>query len=199
MLAARGLSVTYERVRQWGLRFGRGFASRIRRRAPRRGDKWHLDEVVLTIAGKKHWLWRAVDQEGFVLDVLVQSRRDKKAAKRLFRKLLSKQGRAPRALITDKLRSYAAAKREIMPGVEHRQHKGLNNRAENSHQPTRRRERIMKRFKSPRQAQRFLSTHDQITNVFSRRRDQDTAAKFRTARRQAFTTWAEATGVAMAA
>ena len=199
MLAARGLSVTYETVRQWGLKFGREFANRLCRRAPHRGDKWHLDEVVLTIAGKKHWLWRAVDQEGFVLDVLVQSRRDKKAAKRLFRKLLKKQGRAPRVLITDKLRSYAAAKREIMPGVEHRQHKGLNNRAENSHQPTRRRERIMKRFKSPRQVQRFLSTHDQVANVFSRRRNQDTAAKFRTARRQAFTTWAEATGVAMAA
>jgi len=142
LLPARGISVTYETIRQWGLKFGREFANRIRRRAPRRGDKWHLDEVVITIAGKKHWLWRAVDQEGFVLDVLVQSRRDKKAAKRLFRKLLRKQGRAPRVLITDKLKSYAAAKREIMPGVEHRQHKGLNNRAENSHQPTRRRERI---------------------------------------------------------
>jgi putative transposase len=134
MLAARGISVTYETTRQWGLKFGREFANRIRRRAPRRGDKWHLDEVVITIAGKKHWLWRAVDQDGFVLDVLVQSRRDKKAAKRLFRKLLKKQARAPLVLITDKLRSYAAAKREIMPGVEHRQHKGLNNRAENSHQ-----------------------------------------------------------------
>ena len=199
MLAARGLSVTYETVRQWGLKFGLKFANRLRRRAPRRGDKWHLDEVVLTIAGKKHWLWRAVDQEGFVLDVLVQSRRDKKAAKRLFRKLLKKQGRAPRVLITDKLRSYAAAKREIKPGVEHRQHKGLNNQAENFHQPTRRRERIMKRFKSPRQVQRFLSTHDQIANVFSRRRNQNTAAKFRTARRQAFTTWTEVNGVAMAA
>ena len=102
-------------------------------------------------------------------------------------------------LITDKLRSYAAAKREIMPGVEHRQHKGLNNRAENSHQPTRRRERIMKRFKSPRQVLWFLSTHDQIANFFSRRRNQDTAAKFRAARDQAFTTWAEITGVATAA
>ena len=91
-------------------------------------------QVVISFAGKKHWLWRAVDQDGFVLDVLVQSRRDKKAAKRLFRKLLKKQGRAPRVLVTDKLKSYAAAKREIMPGVEHRQHKGLNNRAENSHQ-----------------------------------------------------------------
>jgi putative transposase len=199
MLAARGISVTYETIRQWGLKFGREFANRIRRRAPRRGDKWHLDEVVITIAGKKHWLWRAVDQEGFVLDVLVQSRRNKKAAKRLFRKLLKKQGRAPRVLITDKLKSYAAAKREIMPGVEHRQHKGLNNRAENSHQPTRRRERIMKRFKSPRQVQRFLSSHDQIANVFSRRPNQDTAIKFRSARNQAFTAWDEVTGVAMAA
>ncbi len=106
MLAARGISVTHETIRQWGLKFGREFAGRIRRRAPLRGDKWHLDEVVIGIAGKKHWLWRAVDQDGFVLDILVQSRRDKKAAKRLFRKLLKKQGRAPRVLITDKLRSY---------------------------------------------------------------------------------------------
>src|ERR1700759_1681640 len=178
MLAARGISVTHETIRQWGLKFGREFASRIRRRPLRRGNKWHLDEVVITIAGKKHWLWRAVDQEGFVLNVLVQSRRDKKAAKRLLRKLLKKQGRVPRVLITDKLRSYGAAKREVMPGVEHRQHKGLNNRAENSHQPTRRRKRIMKRFKSPRQVQRFLSTHDQIANLFSRRPNQDTAANF---------------------
>ena len=175
MLAARGISVTHETIRQWGLKFGREFADRIRRRAPRRGDKWHLDEVVVSFAGKKHWLWRAVDQDGFVLDVLVQSRRDKKAAKRLLRKLLRKQGRAPRVLVTDKLKSYAAAKREIMPGVEHRQHKGLNNRAENSHQPTRRRERIMKRFKSPRQVQRFLSAHDQLANGFPRRPDHDTA------------------------
>src|ERR1700747_635829 len=107
MLAARGISFTYDAIRRWGLKFGREFANRIRRRAPRRGDKWHLDEVVITIAGNKHWLWRAVDQDGFVLDVLVQSQRDKKAAKRLFRKLLKRQGRAPRVLVTDKLRSYA--------------------------------------------------------------------------------------------
>src|ERR1700750_1658065 len=117
ILAARGISVTYETIRQWGLKFGREFANRIRRRAPQRGDKWHLDEVVITIAGKKHWLWRAVDQEGFVLDVLVQSRRDKRAARRLFRTLLKKQGCAPRVLITDKLRSYAAANGEIITGV----------------------------------------------------------------------------------
>ena len=120
----------------------------------------------MTIAGKKHYLWRAVDQDGFVLEVLVQSRRDRKAAKRLLRKLLKKQGRAPRVMVTDKLRSYGAAKKEIMPGVEHRQHKGLNNRAENSHQPTRRRERQMKRFKSARHVQRFVSIHDPIANLF---------------------------------
>jgi transposase-like protein len=108
MLAARGISVTHETIRQSGLKFGREFANRIRRRAPCRGDKWHLDEVVISFAGKKHWLWRAVDQDGFVLDVLVQSRRDKEAAKRLFRKLLKKQGRAPRVLVTEKLKSYAA-------------------------------------------------------------------------------------------
>jgi putative transposase len=199
MLAARGISATHETIRRWSLEFGREFANRIQRRAPRRGDKWHLDKVVISIAGKRHWLWRAVDQEGFVLDVLVQSRRDKKAAKRLFRKLLKKQGRTPRVLITDKLKSYAAAKREIAPGVEHRQHKGLNNRAENSHQPTRRRERIMKRFKSPRQVQRFFSIHDQVANVFSRRPNQDTVAKFHSARNQASDTWVEVTGAAMAA
>jgi putative transposase len=146
-------TVSHETVRQWGLKFGQSVANQIRRRLPRAGDTWHLDEVAVKIAGKKHWLWRAVDQDGMVLDVLVQSRRDKHAAKRLLRKLLKKQMRSPRLLITDKLRSYGAAKREIMPGVEHRQHKGLNNRAENSHQPTRRRERQMKRFKSARQAQ----------------------------------------------
>ena len=114
----------------------------------RAGDKWHLDEGVIKIAGVKHWLWHAVDQTGMVLDVLVQSRRDKRAAKRLLRKLLKRQCRAPRVMITDKLPSYRAAKREVMPGVEHRQHKGLNNRAENSHQPVRRREHKMQGFKS---------------------------------------------------
>jgi putative transposase len=141
-------------------------------------------------------LWRAVDQNGVVLDILVQSRRDKHAAKRLLRKLLKKQMRSPRRLITDQLRSYGAANREIMPGVEHRQHKGLNNRAENSHQPTRRRERQMKWFKSARQAQRFLSVHDQINNLFHLRRDHLPAPQYRAARTQAFQTWAEVTGIA---
>src|SRR3954467_13853827 len=128
MLAARGIIVSHETVRQWARKFGQDFANRIRRRLPCAGDKWHLDEVAVKIAGKKHWVWRAVDQDGIVLDILVQSRRDKRAAKRLLRKLLKKQRRPPRVLITDKLASYGAAKKEITPGVEHRQ-KGLNNRA----------------------------------------------------------------------
>ena len=193
MLAARGIIVSHETVRQWARKFGQTFANQIRRRLPRPGDKWHLDEVVIKIAGVTHWLWRAVDQTGVVLDVLVQSRRDKRAAERLLRKLLKRQGRAPRVMITDKLASYGAAKREVMPGVEHRRHKGLNNRAENSHQPTRRRERQMKRFKSAGQAQRFLSAHDTINNLFHLRRDHITAAEHQAIRAQAFATWAEVT------
>src|SRR4051794_7920219 len=199
MLAARGIIVSHESVRQWALKFGQDFANRIRRRLPAAGDKWHLDEVVIKIAGQKHWLWRAVDQDGIVLDILMQSRRDKRAAKRLLRKLLKKQRRPPRVLITDKLASYGAAKGEVMPSVEHRKHKGLNNRAENSHQPTRRRDRQMKRFKSAGQAQRFLSPHDQINTLFPLRRNHLTADQYRAARAQAFQTWAEVTGVAAVA
>src|SRR3954470_19900913 len=195
MLAARGILVSHETVRQWALKFGQSFANQIRRRPPAAGDEWHLDEVVISIAGRKHWLWRAVDQHGVVLDILVQSRRNAKAAERLLRKLLKKQGIAPRVMITDKLASYGAAKREIMPGVGHWQHKGLNNRAENSHQPTRRRERIMKRFKSAGQAQRFLSVHDQVANLFRRPADRN-AGDHRASRAQAFMTWSEVTGVA---
>jgi putative transposase len=166
LLAARGIIVSYETVRQWALKFGQLFANQIRRRLPAAGDKWHLDEVVITIAGVKHWLWRAVDQNGVVLDILVQSRRDTQAAKRLLRTLLKKQTCPPRVMITAKLASYGAAKRQVMPSVEHRAYKGLNNRAENSHQRTRRRERQMKRFKSAGQAQRFLSAHHGINNLF---------------------------------
>src|ERR687886_1476954 len=123
MLAACGILVSHETVRQWARKFGQDFANQIRRRLPCAGDKWHLDEVCLMIRGTKHWLWRAADQDGGVLDVLVQSRRDKRAAKRLLRKLLKRQTRPPRVLITDKLASYPAAKQELMPGVEHRRHK----------------------------------------------------------------------------
>jgi putative transposase len=199
LLAARGIIVSHETVRQWALKFGQAFANQVRRRLPAAGDKWHLDEVVLTIAGVKHWLQHAVDQTGMVLDILVQSRRDTRAAKRLLCKLLKRQCRAPRVMITDKLASYGAAKCQLMPSVKHRKHKGLNNRAENSHQPTRRRERQMKRFKSPGQAQRFLSAHDGINNLFHLHRHQVPAAQYRAARTQAMQVWAEVTGVAAAA
>ncbi len=199
LLATRGIIVSHETVRQWALKFGQSFANQIRRRLPAAGDKWHCDEVVITISGVKHWLWRAVDQNGTVLDILVQSRRDTRAAKRLLRKLMKKQTRTPRVMITDKLASYGAAKRQVMPSVEHRKHKGLNNRAENSHQPTRRRERQMKRFKSVSQAQRFLSAYDGINNLFLLRRHQVSAVQYRAARTSAFQVWAEVTGVAAAA
>src|SRR3712207_6122736 len=199
MPAARGIVVSHETVRQWALKFGQEFANRIRRRLPCAGDKWHLDEVAIKIAGVQHWLWRAVDQSGMVLDVLVQSRRDKQAAKRLLRKLLKRQCRTPHVMVTERLGSYSAAKQGLVPGVEHRRHKGLNNRAENSHQPTRRRERQMKRFKSPRQAQRFLSAHDQINNLFHLRRGHLCASEYRAARARAFEMWADISGIAAAA
>jgi len=196
LMASRGIVVTYETIRQWTLRFGQQYANELRRRQPRRGDKWHLDEVVLTIKGKHHYLWRAVDQNGHALDVLVQSRRNRQAAKRFFRKLLKGLRYAPRVLITDKLKSYAAAKVQIMPGVEHRQHKGLNNRAELSHQPTRQRERQMRRYKSPKHAQRFLSAQGPINNVFRCQRNCLSAQRYRHVRTTAFSLWNEITDVA---
>jgi putative transposase len=193
MLAARGICVTYETVRQWGKKFGEAFADQICQRAPARGDKWHMDEVV-SIAGEQHWLWRAVDQDGFVLDVLVQRRRDSHAAQRLMGRLLKSAVTPPRVMITDKLRSYEAARAKLGLTVEHRQHKGLNNRAENSHQPTRRRERIMKRFKSSRQAQQFLSIHDQVANLFHVPYPNSVSANHRRASRErASAIWREIT------
>src|SRR5918996_3527540 len=170
LMAARGVIVTYEAVRYWCRKFGQAYANQLRRRPPRPGDKWHLDAVFLTINGARHYLWRAVDQDGHVLDILVQSRRNKHAAKKFFRKLLKGLTYVPRVLITDKLKSYGAAKREILPGVEHRQSRYLNNRCENSHRPTRQRERRMQRFKSPGHAQRFLSAYGPIAQHFRPRR-----------------------------
>ena len=197
LLAARGIELTYETVRRWSVKFGLGIARRIRSTALGRGDKWHLEEVVVTINGKKHWLWRAVDQHGAVLDVLVQSRRDRHAARRLMRKLLKKHGRAPRVLVTDKLKSYAAANRDLGINVQHRQHKGLNNRAENSHQPTRVREKVMRRFKSARHLQRFASVHDHVGNLFMYCRYNTNAQQKREARDQAFEAWGRVTCVPM--
>jgi putative transposase len=195
LLAQRGIIVTYETVRQWCLKFGQTYANERRHRHPCCGDKWHLDEVVLTIRGQKHYLWRAVDQDGNVLDILVQSRRNTKAAKRFFRKLLEGLQYVPRVIITDKLRSYGAAKREILPGVEHRQHKGLNNRAENSHQPTRLREKKMRRFKSAKQAQRFLSAFGPISGHFQPWRHRLSAQEYRVTLQSRFQTWNEVTGI----
>src|SRR5918998_1531157 len=170
ILAARGIVVSYETLREWSLRFGRTYANNLRRRRPQPGDKWFLDEVFVQIRGKLHYLWRAVDQYGNVLDVLVQSRRNTKAAKRFFRKLLKGLCYVPRVIVTDKLGSYAAAKRDILPGVEHRQSRYLNNRCEVSHQPTRRRERHMRRFKAARHAPQIFSTPNPIPNPLPRPR-----------------------------
>jgi putative transposase len=156
ILAERGITVTHESIRQWGLRFGTDFARKLRRRRPKPGDTWHLDEVFLRINGVLHYLWRAVDQHGVVLDILVQGRRNATAAKRFFRRLLASLKYKPKRIVTDGLRSYGVARREVLPDVRHRTSRYLNNRAENSHRPTRRRERQMQRFKSPRQARRWV-------------------------------------------
>jgi putative transposase len=189
MLLERGIVVSYETVRRWALKFGPAYARRLRRKTPSRRDIWHLDEVVVTIAGQKHWLWRAVDQDGYVLDEVVQTRRDTKAAKRLLSRLLRKQGCPPRRIITDKLGSYAAAQRQIMPDVEHRSHKGLNNRAENSHLPFRRRERAMQGFRSPRYLQRFVSVFSAVRNLFVPPRSSRSAYTTRLHRLNAMAEW----------
>jgi putative transposase len=166
MLLERGIVVSYETVRRWAIKFGADYARRLKRKSPSRRDVWHLDEVVITIGGEKRWLWRAVDQDGYVLDEIVQARRDTKAAKRLMTRLLRKQGCWPKRIITDKLRSYGAAKRTVMPNVEHRSHKGLNNRAENSHVPVRKRERMMQGFRSWSGLQRFVPVFSAVRNLF---------------------------------
>src|SRR5258705_5028037 len=150
MLAMRGVSLSYETVREWCLKFGQTYAKGLRHKSPRPGDQWHLDEVFLKINGRVHYLWRAVDQDGDVLDILVQSHRDKNAAKKFFRKLVKALRCVPQVIVTDKLRSYSAAKTEVMSSVEHLQRKYQNSRAENSHQPTRLRERLMRRGSSQR-------------------------------------------------
>ena len=194
LLAERGVVLTYETVRQWCRKFGQTYANGLRRSRPRPGDKWHLDEAFIAINGQTHYLWRAVDQDGTVLDILVQSRRDKVAAKKFFRKLLKGLQYVPRVLITDKLASYGAARRAVLPSVEHRRQKGLNNRAENSHQPTRERERRMRRFKSPGHAQRFLAAYGPVASHFRPRRHRLTAHDYRQLRDERFVSWRAVTG-----
>ncbi len=199
MLARRGIEVSYETIRQWCLKFGQTFANQLRRRRARPGDKWHLDEMVLKIKGKLSYLWRAVDQEGVILDILVQSRRNTKVATKFFKKLLKGLEYVPRVIITDKLRSYGAAKKDLLPRVEHRQHKRLNNRAENSHQPTRVREKVMRRFKSQGQAQRFLSAQGPIREHFRPKRHKMSAVNYRVKIQEQFKTWNEVTRLSIAA
>ncbi len=193
LLAERGVIVSYESIRRWCLKFGQGFADKLRRRRPKPGDTWHLDEVFLRINGEQHYLWRAVDQNGVVLDILVQARRSAAAAKRFFKHLLRNLQYKPRRIVTDGLRSYGVAHRDILPEVRHRQSRYLNNRAENSHRPTRRRERQMQRFKSSDQAQRFLSAHGIIYGHFRPRRHLMTAHDYRRSRGKAFRIWQQET------
>jgi putative transposase len=189
LLAERGIIVSYETIRQWCQKFGPEYARRLKRRQGRLGDTWHLDELFVTIHGQRRYLWRAVDQDGDVIDILVQPRRDRHAAERFFRKLLKGQGREPRRLVTDRLRSYAAAHRTIMPSVAHDTSQYANNRAEVSHEPTRQRERGMRRFKSMAQAQRFLSVHGITQNLFRVGRHLLRAANYRMLRARAFAVW----------
>jgi putative transposase len=199
MMLQRGIVVSHETVRQWCAKFGQTYANGLRRRRPRPGDTWHLDEMFITINGKTHYLWRAVDQDGVVLDILVQSRRDAAAAKKFFRRLLKGLRYVPRVVVTDKLASYGAAHRVVMPSVEHRSSKYLNNRAENSHQPTRARERAMKRFTSPGHAQRFLSAFSGISPHFQTRRHLLHAQEYRREMADRFSIWNDVTGLTTAA
>jgi putative transposase len=196
LLAERGLDLSYETIRSWVLKFGPAIARRLRRRRCRPSDRWHLDEMVIRIAGKRLYLWRAVDHEGEVLDMLVQRRRDTQAALRLMRKLLKKQGFAPKLLVTDKLRSYSAAFRHLRLSCPHEQGLRRNNRAENSHQAVRRRERKMQRFKSARSAQRFLSMHAAVHNTFNLQRHLVSRSTLRIFRADAANQWQNAVAAA---
>ena len=193
LLAQRGVTVTYETVRQWCQSFGLDYARRLRRRRGRLGETWHLDELFVTIQGQRQYLWRAVDQDGDVIDILVQSRRNRRATARFFRTLLRGEGCAPRRLVTDKLRSHTAAHRTVMPAVVHTTDQDANNRAEVSHQPTRQRERQMRRFASAAQAQRFLSVHGVVLNLFRIGRHLLRAVHHRRLRTRAFGVWEEVT------
>jgi putative transposase len=193
LLAERGVIVTYAAIRQWCLTFGLDYARRLRRRRGRMGDTWYLDEVFVKIQGRQQYLWHAVDEDGDVIDLLVQSRRNRRAASRFFRKLLKGQGREPRRLITDKLRSYSAARRRVMPSVIHCTDQYANNRAEVSHQPTRQRERQMRRFRSAANLQRFASVHGVVQNLFRVGRPLLRSAHHRLLRARSFRVWDEVT------
>jgi transposase-like protein len=196
ILAERGMDLSYETARRWFLKFGPPIGANLRRLRPRPSDHWHLDEMVVRINGKKHWLWRAVDNEGEELDFLVQTRRSAKAAKRLMKKLLKKLGFAPTRVITDKLASYPAAFKAIGLSAEHDRGLRANNRAENSHLPIRRRERKQQGFKSPGSAQRFLSVHAATFNTFFHQRHLTNRANYKQLRAGSFDAWVGASAAA---
>jgi len=193
LLAERGVTVSYEAIRCWCIKFGPTYARSLRRKQGRFGDIWHVDEVFITIRGERHYLWRAVDQDGDVIDILVTKRRDRRAAKRFFRKALKHQGQVPWQLVTDKLRTYRAAHRDVFPSLMHRTGRYENNRAEVSHQHTREQEKQMRQFKSPQQAQRFLSAHGPIQDLFRVGRHHLEAVRYRLLRDRAFGGWREST------
>jgi transposase-like protein len=196
LLAERGLDISYETVRRWFLKFGAPIARNLRQVRPTPSDYWHLDEMALVMRGRQHWLWRAVDHEGEVLDFLVHSKRNAKAALKLMRKLLKKQGWAPTRITTDKLRSYHVAIRTLGLTAEHIDDKRANNRAENSHQPVRRRERKQQRFKSAGSAQRFLNIHSSVYNTFYVQRHLLSRPTFKRFRTDAFNVWESASAAA---
>jgi putative transposase len=196
LLAERGIEVSYETVRRWALKFGVDYARKLRRLRPRTECRWHLDEVFVSINAKRMYLWRAVDSEGEVLDILVQSRRNKMAALKLMRKLLKKQGYAPSKVVTDRLPSYGAALRDLSMTGKHVTGGRSNNRAENSHLLVRQRERRMQGFKSPGSAQRFLSTHAPIYNTFKVQRHLITRRTMRQFRGESMATWRNVTAAA---
>jgi transposase-like protein len=191
-----GSDISYETVRRWVPKFGPAIARRLHQRRPQPSNRWHLDEMVVRIAGKRMYLWRAVDHEGEVLDLLVQRRRDCRAALRLMRQLLKKHGFAPKLLVTDKLRSYAAAFRRLRLTCPHEQGLRKNNRAENSHQAVRRQEREQQRFKSARSAQRFLSMHAAVHNTFDLQRHLISRSTLRIFRAEAVAQWQGAVAAA---
>jgi putative transposase len=199
LLFARGIIVTDDAIRKWCRKFGQHYANPLRRRRPQAGDKWPVDAVFLTIQGERHSLWRAVDQDGNVLDLLGQPRRDKQAAKKFFHKLLKGCQYVPRVLITDPLKRYGAAKREVWPSVEHRHHRDLNNRAEHSHQPTRQRERRRPGCKAPGHAQRCLAAHGPSAQHCRPRRQRLAAPEYRQERGTRFHTWKDITSLPTAA
>ena len=195
LLAERGITVSYETVRHWCRKFGSDYAKRLKKRQGQLGDSWYLDELFVRINGQHQYLWRAVDQDGDVIDILLQPRRDQHAAARFFQRLMRNQGKEPFRIVTDKLKSYGAALRIVLPDVMHDTRRYANNRAEVSHQQTRQRERQMRRFKSRQQAQRFLTVHGVVHNLFRLGRHLLRSSNYRLLRTRSFTTWREVAAV----